>query len=214
MDIFTESQKATSRGRELTISPFGELRHSPSRLRHRPKPARFSGAAPLRDPRGDLQMFDLRPSALSPRVASDDRVYVAPAGGDAILDRVTHSGSGLKRPPAAPVSAAMDERLVAHSVERETPRVRLTTRGYKVLLGVAAGVVVLCSALTVGSGDVESPVAEVEVVARGGESVEAIAERTAGGRDVVDVAQLIRSANGIEAGESLRAGDVVLVPGS
>lgn len=217
MDTSTATSvvKANAVRRETVVAPFGRPRR-PARTRSRE--LRPVGASPLPNPRRDLSMFPADTAPVAP-LRSDRGQRLDP-----LLPPVISEPARRRRAAAAtavgsarPVTAGRPspgEPLPAPLAAARGRRARLTARGRAAVLGLLVGGVALCSAVTVGATEPAPAIESTQVVARGGESVEAVAARAADGRDVHQVAELIRSANGMGAGELPEAGEVLLVPGS
>lgn len=200
----------------LAVASFQRTREA---RRPAPRPERRpAGAAALRDPRGDLQMFEpapgVRPAA--PSAAIEELRPLLPP----VVSEPSRPRPAAAAPPARrSVATAVHERsaAAADSVRRPVRgahRPRLTRRGYTALLGVVVGSIAGTSALTLAQADSGPSVAPTQVVVRSGESLEQVASRAAYGRDVADVAAAIRLANDLPTEAPLHAGDVVVVPGS
>lgn len=184
------------------------------------------GASRLRDARRDLSMFDPRLPEVLPVQAPTRGEWLVPllapvrsapsrrsARSPGPSHRANAMASGSLRD--AEVGVAMEDAPLGVMSTR-SPRAerRLTTRGYLAVLGLLTGGIAICSAITVGQSGATPTVQTTQVVARGGESIEGLADRSAQGRDVRMVAESIRAANGLAAGELPEAGEVLIVPGS
>lgn len=221
----TQEPKSAKRVHE--VSDFGWSRSSVRRRLSQHRPPRSVGASPVPNPRRDLSMFDPRPVLLGPlpsRAVERLEPVLPPVISEPPRRRGHRSSTPLDLDSWASVRAgaesahAIDGRLVAEPHRVDTPqtqgaRARLTGRGRAVMLGLLVAGVALCSAVSVGASDRAPAVEPSEVVARGGESVESVAARTAQGRDVQAVAESIRAANGLVDGELPQAGEVLVVPG-
>lgn len=208
----TPSRAAVAR--ELTVSSFDRVRPGAIAPRRRRAPRRAVGAVPVRDPRGDLKMFELTPR-VSPAPARPraDVEELAPLLPPVISDppRVR-----VRRPAGsrAAASVAAPREVPAEPAAPRRRSVRLTLRGYAALLGLGVAVIAATSAMSVAGEQAAPAVPTTEVVARPGESIEQVAARAADGRDVGAVAASIRAANGLATGTTIHAGDVLVVPGS
>lgn len=195
----------------LTVSSFDRARTprtaAARRLTRRP------GASPVLDPRRDLQMFALEPAPRAAQGASVDEL--AP-----LLPPVISEPPRSRRPVAArPAPAHRSERAQRarerhHAAASRRTRVRLTLRGYSVLLGLVVACIAATSALTNASVATAVSVPAAEVVVQPGESLHDVAARAADGRSVDEVLTGIRQANGLPGGAQPEAGEILLVPGS
>ena len=202
--------------RASDLPSVGRLRPYTPRRSRDVRGARKMGASPVSDPGGSLSMFDPRPRparAVSVPVGEMLNPLLPPVISEPPRRR---RATGHRQVAVAPVASIAPDVKNHRSVIRAEMigrRAQLTTRGYAAVVGAIIGGVALCSAVTVGQPEA-APVESTQVVARGGEGLEAVAERAAQGRDVQAVAESIRVANGLSDGEYPQAGEVLVVPGS
>lgn len=219
MSTETTAVKSTDSERAVQVAPFGRVRPATHRRHRRPQERRH-GSAAMRDPRRDLSMFEMRPVLRPRRIAVGEPL--APLLPPIVSEPLRRRPAVSQAPRATSIDApalrrdAATEVPIARSaaVARERRGVRLTMRGYAAVLGLVVSGIAVCSALTVGHTDPAPSIRSTQVVARGGESIEGLAERSAQGRDVASVAESIRLANGLADGELPQAGEVLIVPGS
>ncbi|MFV0533721.1 MAG: LysM peptidoglycan-binding domain-containing protein [Cumulibacter sp.] len=204
---------STRRVKPLTITPFGRpRREGASRQPQRPSHSTI-GASALRDARTDLGMFQERvhEQAAVRRLIGEHLDPIVPA----VVSEPPRCADRRARGMANPVG---DRRAVGAVLVRgdgaRPRRPSLTLRGRVTIVGLLVGVVAGCSALTLGLAEQARPAESTQVVARSGETVELLAERVADGRDVGDVVDSIRAANGLAVDDVVQAGDVLVVPGS
>ncbi|WP_134323185.1 hypothetical protein [Cumulibacter soli] len=197
----------------LTITPFGRPQiDGPSGRRQQPSQPTI-GASALRDARADLGMFEERAREQVPvrRLIGEQLDPIVPA----VVSEPPRRADRRARSMVDPVS---ERRAVVaapvRGVSNRPRRLSLTLRGRVTVVGLLVGVVAGCSALTLGLSEQPRPAESTQVVARSGETIELVAERVADGRDVGDVAESIRAANGLAIDDAVQAGDVLVVPGS
>lgn len=204
----TTLDRPAARG-SLTVSSFDRVRtaRGPSMPAASPRP----GSSPARDPRGDLQMFDLIPVApVGEAVSIDELAPLLPP----VISEPPRS-----RPAAGPALGARrrpptTRTPVRPSAPARRGRVRLTLRGYVVALGLGVAALAGISVLSNAHSEAAISVPAAQVVVQPGESLQDVASRAADGRAVAEVAAEIRQANGLTAEMQPEAGEILLVPGS